>query len=410
MSKKSNKFLNEKLLELVTKDIISNEQYQKALNYFDTKKETKVSTIFSTIGVLLIALSIITLFAINWESIPKELKVIISFIPLVITAIMLFFVMIKDKKALRIYTSIVAPISILATNSLISQVFHIQTEIFELIFTSLIMYLPIAFVLKDHISIVVYGLGTIIYVFQILDTSINENLTLLYVVLLSIPLFSYNYINYKRNIGDSKNIILWVINVIIITMVLFFQEVLRGDVLILYLYMIYFITQTLFKKENGLNNFLHKLFMIFLIISCITPSMLFYVEEIEFGYDTLFLTIITGFFIYLSKAYKNASEYFILLFILLIQYIRMPEEIAFICINLITLALGIYKIIVGNKENSYREIKKGVSLILLLILFRFVNSDLSFSTKSIIFLIAGTGFMIGSKIMKKRIGGKEDER
>ena len=135
MKKKEYKFLEEKLTELVDNNIISNEQYAASKDYFkNVKNENKsIVTIFLSIGVLLIALSIITLFAVNWDSISKPAKVVISFIPITITSVMLYLAMYKDDKKLKLYTSIFAPISILATNSLISQIFHIQTEIYELI-------------------------------------------------------------------------------------------------------------------------------------------------------------------------------------------------------------------------------------------------------------------------------------
>ena len=119
--------------------------------------------------------------------------------------------------------------------------------------------------------------------------------------------------------------------------------------------------------------------------------------------------MLTAIFIYLSKSYKNAKEYFIFLFVFLLQYTRMEEEILFGLINIITIAYGIYKIIIGNQRSSYKEIKQGVSLILFLILIRFINSDISFMGKSIMFLISGTGFMIGANVMKKRMGGEKDE-
>ena len=87
----------------------------------------------------------------------------------------------------------------------------------------------------------------------------------------------------------------------------------------------------------------------------------------------------------------------------------MNADVLFIFINIIALALGIYKIIIGNQRNLFKEVKNGVSLILLLILFRFVNSDISFMGKSIMFLVSGISFIIGSNIIKKRIGGEKDE-
>ena len=66
MNKKDYKFLEDRLLELVNNNIISNEQYANAKEYYHNKKENKsIATIFGAIGVFLMALSIITLFAIS---------------------------------------------------------------------------------------------------------------------------------------------------------------------------------------------------------------------------------------------------------------------------------------------------------------------------------------------------------
>lgn len=411
MNKKERKFLNEKLLELTNNNIISKEQYIDATEYFDNIKGNKsVATIFTAIGIFLFALSIITIFAVNWSIMSKTTKVIISFIPLVITSVMLYISMYKENKKMKLYTSIFAPVAILATNSLLSQIFHIQTEIFELIFTSLLMFLPIAFIIRNYLSIVVYGIGTIIYAFSAVDSSIPESIALLKVFVVALPLIIYNILNYLKNKNDYKNIIMWIMNVILITLLIFVKEIFRGDVFLIYLYMIYFVTQTLFDNNNVLNRSISKLFTFYLLISCITPEMVSYAEYIDFHFDTFIITVLTSLFIYLSKAYKNPKEYFIMLFILFIQYSKLPSELLFILINIIAISLGIYKIITGNQKKSYKETKQGVYIILILISFRFVNSDISFMGKSIIFLIAGTCFMISANIMKKRMGENNNEQ
>ncbi len=410
MNKKEYKFLDDRLLELVNNDIISNEQYVNAKEYYYNKKANKsISTIFGAIGVFLMALSIITIFAINWGDISKGIKVIISFIPLVITSVMLYIYMIKNDKKIQLYTSIFAPIGIIATNSLIAQVFHIQTEIYELILTSIIMFMPIAFILKNYISIIVYGAGIIIYAFSVIDTSVSENIALLRIFLISLPLMIYNIKNYINDKKDGKNIVMWIVNISIVTLFIFYKQIFRGEIILIYLYMIYFITKTLFGKDNILNKTLTELFVGYLIISCVAPFMVSYAEEIEFGFDTIIITMLITLFIYLSQAYKDPKEYFIFVFMYFVQYTRMNADILFVFVNIIALALGVYKIILGNQKNSYKEIKNGVSLILLLILFRFINSDISFMGKSIMFLIAGISFMIGSNRINKKIGGEKDE-
>ena len=311
-----------------------------------------------------------------------------------------------------LYTSIFAPISILATNSLITQIFHIQTEIPELFFTSILMFLPIAFIIRNYVSIIVYGIGTIIYAIGVASGSlllVSENMALLNTIMIALPLIIYNIVNYIYNREDKKNILLWVINIVLATLLVFSNEIFRVDVIIIYVYMIYFITQTLFGKNNSLSRIISLVFTGWIIISCIDSEMCGVAEYLEFGFDTLFITVMTGGFIYLSQAYKNSKEYFIFTFIILLQYIKMPSEILFIFVNIIAIGYGVYKIIVGNRENSYKQIMQGVSLILLLILFRFINFDLDFISKSIMFLVTGAIFIISANVMKKRIGEKIDE-
>ena len=408
MKKKDLKFLNQKLTELVDNNIISNEQYSNAKNYFQNKQTENKSivTIFLSLGILLIALSIITLFAVNWDNISKSSKIIISFVPIIITSIMVYLSMYKNYKNMNLYTSIFAPISILATNSLISQIFHIQTEIYELIFASVLMFLPIAFILRNYVSIIVYGIGTIIYCFTAINSSASETIILFKAILISIPLIVYNAINYINNKKDSKNLAMWLINMCLITLLLCHLEWLREDSFILYIYMLYLLTKLLYKQENILNKLFSFFFTGFLIISCLSSNFIPYMEDIKFGFDTIILTILTGLFFYLSKTYNNQKEYFIGIFVFILQFLKLDPETLMVFSNIVAGSLGIYKIMLGNKTNSFKQTKQGIAIIILLILFRFISSDIDFIEKSIIFLLSGIGFMIGANAMNKK-GGKK---
>lgn len=406
MSSKDNKIIKNALTELRDNNIIYEEQYIKSLEYFDNKKITKsITTLFGAIGIFLIALSIITIFAINWNGISKEFKILISFIPLVITSVMLYITMTKNKKNMKLYTSIFAPVAIIATNSLISQVFHMQTEIYEIIFLSLVMYLPIAFILRNYLAILVYGVGTIIFGYA---SASNDTLVeLIKAIVLTLPLIIYNIKLYLKNKEDARNSLMWTINVALVTMLLFSQELIQANLLLLYLYMIYFITKILFENSK-LNKLLTLFFTGCLLVSCIASEILFNSAFI-LGLDSILIILLTIVGIYYSKAYEDIKEYFILLFIIVTQVLGLPDVICFVLTNMIAVLLGIYKIFIGNQNGIYKEIKQGIAIILLVIFFRFLNSDLDFTVKSIIFLIAGGCFMIGGSKLKKRLGGDDDE-
>ena len=404
MKKKDYKFIDEKLKELSQINIISEEQYQMANNYFnkDIKEKMSIATIFTAIGVLLMALSMITIFAFNWDTIFKEVKIAVAFIPILITIVMLYFTLKKEDSKMKLYTSIVAPIAILATNSLLTQIFHIQTEIYELILTSLIMFLPIAFYLRSLISLIVYGIGGLIYTFSALE-SYNTDIGLLYSLLVMLPLIIYNIINYIRNKDDKTNYGMWIVNVIFLSIILFHEEILRPEVLVLYLYTIYVLTSWLFNTKNVLSRLIYIGFFVYLMISCISTDLLSYVENITIDFDTLLLTLISFVAIYFTKMYKDSKEYFILAFVLLIEYTGFTSMPIFILANIIALLFGVYKLVIGNQNNIYAQKIQGVIIILLLALFRFINSDFDFLTKSIIFLLTGVAFIIIARNMKPKI-------
>lgn len=400
MNNKKYKFLENSLLELAKNNIISEEQLLNAKTYFkkDEKNKTSMVTIFTSIGVLLIALSIITLFAINWTTIGKTIKVLISFLPLVITAIMMFFYMKNENEKLRLYTSIFAPVSILATNSLITQIFHIQLEIYEVFYLSLLMFLPIAFLFRNYISLITYCVGTIIYAINI-PQAWPEMLKLF---IIALPIVIYNYINYTKDKNDKKNILMYGTNLFAIIMFLFKMEIIRFESIFIFTYLIYLLTKLLFGNKNILSRVLKSAILVCMFVFCINDTAI----QIEFFWDSLIIALLVIGGICIGKFYKEPRELFNMAFIVLIQYFNLPDEFSYIVISLLMLAFGIYKIVFGIKKGIYKETKKGIAAIMILIFIRFMSSALSFSQKSILFLISGAIFIICANVMKKRIGGK----
>lgn len=408
MNKKDYNFIESKLSELSSKEIITEEQCVSALNYFEKqiKSDKSMITIFTGIGLLLVALGVITLFAINWSLIPKIIKIMISFIPIIITAIMLFFTMKSDSSKMKIYTSIIAPLSILATNSLIAQVFNIQMEIYQMFFISLLMFMPITFILKNYLSILVYSIGAIIYM---LCSSYSSYMYVLPVLILFLPLTIYGVINYKKDKLDKRNTLVWLAISIGMTVFISKLEILPEYVLPFYFYLIYLITQKLFEEKSILTKIFKVVITIFLLIACAFEDFTLF-NSFNFGIDIGIFLLLIGLFIFLSKAYKKPKEYFNFIFVCLLQAEPLLKGNFFIFSNLLALLLGCYKIVLGTKHEKYKEAMQGIAIILYLIFIRFVNSDLSFTIKSIIFLVSGVSFIVIANILKKKLGGGKDEQ
>ena len=411
MNKKEQKFLGSKMNELVENDIISSDQYNNAMMFFNKqiKPGKSIVTILTGIGIFLMALSMITLFAINWENIAKSGKVMISFLPIIGVAIMMFFYMKREDKKLGVYTAVFAPVAIIATNSLINQVFHMQTEVYEMFFTSLMMFLPIAFILRNYLSMLVYGVGTVIYSLSATGGWSAEWQALLSVFVLALPLIIFNVINYLKNRDDKKNVLMWTCNVVLITLLLFVKEIMNPQIIFIYSYLMYLLTRILFDEDNFLSKVFKVYFVGFMLIGCISSGLFEFVSEMELGFDALILAVLTGIAVYVSKTYKEIKEMALLVFIAMVQYTCLDEMTLFILTNLLVAAVGIYKVVIGNRLGDYKETKQGIAIILLLIAYRFLLSELDFATKSVLFLITGAAFLIGANKVKKGIGGDDDE-
>lgn len=405
MNKKNQMFLFEKLNELKANNIISNEDCLNAKEFYGETKENSprsMVTIITAIGVLLLGLSIITLFAFNWDNLSVGIKSLVAFIPLMITAIMLYITLNKDDKRWEIYTSIFGALAIISTNALISQIFHIQTTAQDLIFLSLIMFVPILAIFRNTIGIIIYGIEAIICS---LSGPFESSALIPFLVI--IPVLLYNIYCYVKNKESGQNIIMGLINIILITLFIFSNEILRAEILPLYLYLVYLISMKIFGKKNAISEIFSIGFMAYLMLFTIDKSISasFY-KDTKIILDTAVMSVLVLGLGYNLKLYKNVKEIIMFLFILIANYLIMPDELVFLIINLLALAIGINYIYEGNKLKLFNKSIKGVGVILLVITFRFINSDFTFMQKSIMFLITGASFIAIANYMKKKIGGE----
>jgi hypothetical protein len=254
----------------------------------------------------------------------------------------------------------------------------------------------------------VYAVGVVIYAFCAVE-EMYELPALLTILLLALPMVIFNCINYIKKKEDKRNTLLWVANVILISLLFFCEEIVRPEASVIYVYLIYVLSLCLFKRETLLNRMIAVCFGAFLLISCIGEDFVSYAEDITFGWDIFILTAVTVAAVYLSKLYKTPKEYIFIGQIILLQFLKLPAEFLFYAMNFLALIWGITKIISGNKEGEIKRLKQGVAIILYLIFIRFMNADIGFMEKSVIFLISGIGFIVGARLLEKKLGGKKDE-
>lgn len=141
-------FLNE-LPRLQTAGVIDSAAAKRLRDHYsgELRENSLRGLLFITLGIfaaLLIAGSIILFTAYNWDILTKPWRLLITFIPFVLTALFAGFVLIRQKTGVWLEASaLLLTAAIVTLNALISQIYHINGSLFDF----LTLNLPFALVL-----------------------------------------------------------------------------------------------------------------------------------------------------------------------------------------------------------------------------------------------------------------------
>ena len=122
--------------------------------------------------------------------------------------------------------------------------------------------------------------------------------------------------------------------------------------------------------------------------------------------STIIISAISFYFfikIFISKSQKE-FDWGSLMFVvfILIFFIGFYTHISVVLINLLTLSIGIITIKRGADQNHLGILNYGLLIVTSLIACRFFDTDLSFVTRGIIFIVVGIGFFLSNFWMLKK--------
>jgi uncharacterized membrane protein len=143
----------DELEKLRDESIITEEQFQEICSRLQNSKDKNRDLLVNVligIGIFLVALGIISLFAYNWDNIPNIARVLIGLIPTFISIGLLYKYMDKKQTFYNVMVNVFSPFAFIATNAIISQTYHTQSTVFKIVIISLIMYIPIFILTKKN--------------------------------------------------------------------------------------------------------------------------------------------------------------------------------------------------------------------------------------------------------------------
>ncbi|MBK7981181.1 MAG: DUF2157 domain-containing protein [Ignavibacteriae bacterium] len=420
--------LLKEISELVNANVISQETAEKIQNYYKEKGNktySKTLLIFGVLGALLIGLGIILIVAHNWDLFSKTTKLIVSFIPLFTGQILCGYSFFKKHENIvwKESGSTFLFFAIGANISLIGQIYNLHSDLSLFIITWMLIFFPIIYLMRSSTGSLLYLIGITFYACENGYWSFPTSESIYYWILLLILMPHYYSLIKRDPQSNFLNLHNWFIPLsIIISLGIVankFEE---------FMFLAYFSLFSLFQiignlnfakntksKVNGYTFFGSLGIIVILLILSFEwfwndlQNKSFQFNAVIFSPELISTIIISAIsFYFFIKIFKSKSQkefdWGSLMFVvfILIFFIGFYTHISVVLINLLTLSIGIITIKRGTDQNHLGILNYGLLIVTSLIACRFFDTDLSFVTRGIIFIVVGIGFFLSNFWMLKK--------
>ncbi len=212
LSRSSYKFLLSELSGHRDRDIITQQQLEDMMTFYEEDAGLNFIRILVTIGSLLIGLGILSFIASNWQYMGKSLKVIVIIAALgisIFTSFKLEKSYPKTSKAFLYLSALIYGAGIF----LMEQIFNISGELPQAFLLWTLGVVPMALILKEKILFIFAHILAMIYI----NGSFNENILVYGVILVTLFYVGNKYFNYSKlstffNNAVALNVVLYALN------------------------------------------------------------------------------------------------------------------------------------------------------------------------------------------------------
>lgn len=408
------------------KDLLINEDTAAMLKErYSPQKDSNFSVVlFSIVGAILIGAGIILLGAKNWNAFPLAVKVILGFLPLVISqAFAVFVIKFKyESIAWRETIAILTTASVFTVIALVGQAFHLSNDFGTYVLTCGLLSLPMIYILDSASPLIVYY-------WTILNWAVLNLSVVNAPILLGLFALGALYVFLQRKKVTTRLVYMMWITVIAGFIAVWIVGIMLECSLLLVI-LSYFVL--LLSMEELPEPLLVPLKTAGIIGALITALLLTYGgmwmdrngQTSVGGGVMVGVTLIAALF-FAIKAFRRSRDSFnfllvvvlvfscIMRYIWWVWYLDYYGIIFMILSNIILSLIGVGFIVYGTKNTSLLRTNIGMAVICMLILVRFFDSDLDFLLRGIVFLLLGIMFLlVNIKITnkRKRAGRKHAEQ
>jgi uncharacterized membrane protein len=417
--------------ELLDAGVISQDPADKINDYFLMKSRrspNRLFLVFGLLGAILVGLGVILIVAHNWDELSRLNKTIFSFLPMLAGQFLCAYVLIRkaNNQAWKESSTAFLFLSIGATISLVSQVYHIPGNLGSFLFTWMLIGLPLIYVMNSSVASMFYLSGITWYACETgyFTYPASEPYFFWLLLLLALP---HYFLLYRRNPGSNFFLLHnWLFPLSVIITLGTLADTNENLMFISYISLfglLFMVGGLNFLKQHKSTNDGYKFLgssgtltlLMFLSFDWFWESLRkdgFFTSSVftspEF-YTVLIISFAAGFLFFKQIRSIRLNEMnpvmpvFILFILTYILGVFTPYAV--VLINLIILVIGIVTIRNGAKSDHLGVLNYGVLIITVLVICRFFDTDLSFVVRGGLFVLVGAGFFaLNYWMLRKRKG------
>src|SRR6266436_2004050 len=434
------RWLRSQLPELIDSGVITSDAARAIDRHYqqDQPRSNFAFALLTTLGSALVAAGVILLIAHNWDELNRATRTAIAFLPLLIAQALVVFTLIRrnESRPWREAAAIFDVAAVATAISLISQTYQLQGTFADFMRTWLLLSIPIVYLLRTSLGAIAYVIGSALWLFARWGMLSSAGNPMLFWVLLMLVI-PYVVIRFRRDRDSRETATL----AIIMALAALFgvgatAEFADANVgVIAYAGLstaIYLCGMKLFPQPSGRLHLLAVLGGIAIGVVAIVLSfesswhMTYHVTSVPRSWPTNVAVVVELLFPIAAVCLasfdllRRRAE-FSLSAALFPIVTAIAWAITHLCefpndrwqstrcsfaaatvMNCYALLLGIDILARGIRTNSMARANFGLLLIATLAICRFFDSDLSFVTRGIGFIVVGAGFLVANVLLFKR--------
>ena len=424
--KKFVRWLYGELPELVDKGVLGQSQADALKDHYGAVPKVggrrAALVAFSIIGSLLIGAGVISLLAHNWSQLTRPARTFLALAPLLIAQAYGVKVL-RAKQSAGPRESAATLLSLLFASAvaIVGQTYHIGGDLGGFLLTCSIFILPLAFVFDAVMPAVLYAGGITGWLGY--ERCHDGGIYLFWLLLIPI-LFKYVQMVRADRYAGCTVLLSWVLAICMPIATGFVQDYTMDGAWVVIFSSVFGVMYLSAKKwfadaESVWTSPFKAIGGTGLIVMSFLLTYEFLWEEamysngwhdFSWGDAVLMLVPVTG-VVLLSLPLVKSKRYVEVAtggmpLLAAVAYVCVNgssfEAVGVLSFNIYVLALSVGRIVSGLKRESVAALNSGMLMLGLLIMLRFIDADLGFLAKGIVFILLGSGFLAVNVTMLKK--------